>query len=410
MPRIRAYINPRDDSGNFTGFQEVTEDVDFESMGTIKQQIDSNEYDVGVFKFDEFTLKLRNEHGKYSDVDVLQSIFRFRRAGSKFKLTWEPASESAQCGFAVAGASSGATISEEVDILVGVLNDSASRLNITDQKVTFRVLSADSVFPAVEAPFSDINIGDLYSEILLTILDQAEITEYLTVSASNFTLGLDQTIDVVSQYENQTVKEVLDDILFQSNSVLYIKDQTVFIKPRDGGNTALYTFRGQASNNGIEDIINISDVSTGVNQVFNFWTWKGTTLVSKDESSITSNGVRKKEFESDAITNTAKRQAILDAQKTQFRLKKQSFNLTASINPTLLTLAMLDQIRVDYPTTFIPAETDGELPIYGIAVYGESRYGFGQFSITISEDVPYKIMGIDIDTKKQQMKFKLKEI
>ncbi|MCP3684531.1 MAG: hypothetical protein GY861_17840 [bacterium] len=410
MSRFRAYINPRGDTGDFTGFIEVTEDIDFNSMGTINQQIDNNEFNVGLFRFNEFSLKLRNEHGAYSDVDTLQSIFRTRRAGSQFKLTWSPHDHGPVCGIAVCGASHGASINQEIDVLTGVLNDEATKLDIDDQRVSFRVLSTDSIFTGVETPFSSLNAGDLYSAALLTILNQSSITEYLTVSAVNINVGLDQTLDNVANFENQTVKESLDELLFQSNSVMYIKNQTVFIRSRDGGAASTFTFIGQASNDGIENIKKISDVSTGLNQVFNFWTWDNVNLVASDLESIQANGIRKKSISFDSITNTVKRQEILNAQRTQFKLKKMSFQLTASIAPDMLDITMLDQVRVDYPTTYTPAETDGELPIYGVAVYGQSRYGFGQFSITISKETPMKILGININTKNQELIFKIKEI
>ena len=410
MSRFRAYINPRDDAGNFTGYQEVTEDVNLESMGEIQQQIDNDEYSVGLFRFNDFSLKFRNEHGRYSDVDVVESMFRFRRSGSKFKLTWEGVDDGPQCGLAVAGASHGATLNDITDVFIGVISDEATKLDIDDQRISFRVLSTDSTFLNVTAPFASFSIGQLYSDAIFAALNQSEITEYLTVSALNINVGLDQTFDSVSEFENKTVKEFLDEVLFQSNSVLYIKDETIFVASRDGGLTSQFTFRGQASNEGIEDIIKISDVNTGLNNVFNYWTWKDTTLLKKDDASITTNGVRKREVDLEGVTSTAKREAVLEANKEQFKLKKQTFNLTVAITGELLKIPMLSQVRVDYPTTFTPAEVGGEIPIYGLAIYGEDRYPFGQFSITINKDVPYKIIGINIITKTQQIKFKIKEI
>lgn len=410
MSRFRAFIKPRNDEGVLTDFIEVTEDVDFNATGTIKQQIDNDEFNVGQFKFSDFKLKLRNETGRYSDVDVIQSIFRFRRAGSIFKLTWDPANESAVCGIAVAGASSGATISEQVDIFIGVLNDESSKLDIDDQQITFTILSTDSIFEKVVSPFNLLSPGQLYSDALLAILDQADITEYLTVDAGNISLGLDQTFDVVTQYENQTVKEVLDDILLQANAVIFIKNETIFIKSRDGGATSQFTFTGQASNDAIEDIIKISEISSGLNRVFNYWTWDDTNLIAVDGDSVQDNQIRKKDFNVDAITTTPKRQAILNSQRDEFKDKKQRLKLTVAMKVNLLNLFLLDQVRIDYPTVIIPGESGGDLPIYGIAKYGEAVYGFAQASITIEKTTPYKIMGLDINTKKQELKFNVQEI
>lgn len=411
MSRFRGYIKPRDNAGNFlSDFIEVTDDIDFDSTGTIKQQLDNDEYNVGQFKFSEFFLKLNNQFGKYSDVDVVQSIFRTRRSGSIFKLTWSPADFPAQCGLAVAGSSVGATISEEKVVFIGVIDDDSSKLDIDEQKITFNVLSTDSIFPSIEARYDLLSVGQNYSDALFAILNIPEVTEYLTVDASNISVGIDLDFDVVDQYQNKTLKEVMDDILFQSNSVLFIKDETIFIKSRDGGLIPKYIFRGQGSNEGPEDIRTISQISSGRNRVFNYWTWKDTTLLAKDDDSIVQNLIRKKEIDIEAITDTSKRQAILNSQRDEFKDKKQGFDLKIAINPKLLDLFMLDQVRVDYPTTFIPAESGGDLPIYGIAIYGQDRYGFGEFSLTVDKDTPYMIVGRNIDTKKQELIFKLEEI
>jgi len=406
MSRFRAYIRPFDSQGNLTEYQEVTEDVDFKSMGKISQKLDNDRFNVGLLRFSTFNLKLRNETGKYSGVETIQSIFRFRRGGSQFKVTWQVSDENTQCGIAVCGASK---ISPEIEVFVGVLNDESTTLNIVDQRIQFRVFTVDSIFPSIETPFSSLSNGDLYSEALLTILNQTAITQYMTVDVANISVGLDIAMDTVADFENTTVKEALDRLLFQSNSVLYVTDNVLFIKSRDGGATSQFTFRGQASNEGVEDVIALSEVSTGLNSVFNFWTWADTTLVSSDATSIQENGIKKKEIAFDELTGGSKQQQVLDAQRDEFSTKKQQFQLTTSLSYETLELGILDQVRVDYPTVYSPASIGDELPIYGLAIYGEAKYPIGEFSITIDQATPFKITSINIDTKKQTVTFKLEE-
>lgn len=407
MSRFRAYINPRNSAGDFTSFIEVTEDMVFSSLGSINQSIDNDRYQVGLFKFDSFNFKLRNEHGKYSDVTVVESIFRFKRAGSKFKLTWQPADFPPICGIAICGE---ATLSEEITLYEGAINDEAALLDIDDQHISFNVLSNDSIFTTVETPFSLLSNDDLYSEALLVVLNQSAITEYLTVSAANINVSLDLEMDDISSFENTTVKEALDTLLFQSNSVMFINNNTIFIQSRDGGATSKKTFFGQASNNGIEDIIKLSNISTGLNSTFNYWTWRDTTLKSINQDSIDINGIRKKEISFDEITNTGKRQQVLDAQRDEFFNKKQELLITVPVDVENLDINILDQIRVDYPTVFKPAEIGEDLPLYGTAIYGEARYPFGEFSITISDLTAFKILAKKINTKNQLIIFKIKEM
>lgn len=406
MSIVRIYINPKDDAGNFTSFQEVTEDVTESGLSKIAQNIDNNEYDVGVLRFNSFTIRFRNEHGLYSDVDNLASIFRSRRGGSKFQVRWQK-TETPYAGVAIAGK---AVVSPEVVIYDGVINDDATRQDIDDQQVTFKILSTDSIFDEVETPFASINVGDLFSDTIFLVLNQTEITKIMTIDVLNITVGLDLTLDVVTEFENTTVQESLEKLLFMANAILFLRDNVVFVKPRDGGVSSVHSFIGQASNEGIEDIQGLTSISSGRNQTFNFWTWKDTTLKAEDATSILENGVKKKQIEFPEITDTGKRQSVLDEQRTEFAFPKQEFSLTTFLDYETLAINMLDQVSVDYPTPLSPGVPGGIIPIYGVSKYDEAIYPQQEFSIIIDKDTPYKIMGININRKSQNIKFKIKEI
>ena len=409
MSAFRVYINPKDDAGAFTGYQEVTSDVDLSSLASITEKIDNDEYDVGTFKFNTLTMKLRNEDGNYSDVENVESIFRDRRGGSKVQFRWQVQGHQTICGVAPCGMGR-AKITPELTVYDGILNDDASKQDIDTQQITFKVLSSNSVLDEVETNFGSLSNGDLFSEAILTVLSQTEVTNILTVDVANINVGLDVLIDDVSDFENTTVKEALDDLLFGSNSVMYVIDNIIYISSRDGGATTQFTFRGQGSNAGIEDIIKLSGISAGRNNVFNYWTWKDTTLNATDSASITANGVKKKAISFSQITNTTKRQSILDAQRDEFSDLKQEFKLTTFLTYDTLALRMLDRVAVDYPTVYGPGQPGAEIPLYGIAIYGEAIYPGGQFGLTIDVTTPFKIMGKKIDAKNKTITFDLKEI
>lgn len=406
MSIFKAYIIPFDDAGNFSTEIDVTGDLIANSVSNLSRTIDQDRYQVGLFNYDKLNIKLRNELGTYSEPGSVNSIFKFRRGGSKFRLTWQTQDYNTQCGVAEAG---NGKLSPEITVFDGILNDEAAKLDIDDQQTRFDILGVDSIFDAVEIPFSDLSIGDLYSEALLTILDQTILTNYLTVSASNINVGLDQTIDVISELENATVKEALDRLLFQSSSVMYIEDNTIYISNRDGGLTSEKTFYGQASDDGIEEIINISNVRTGINNVFNLWTWSGEATASRDEDSIIKNGVKKSSVGFDEITTLGKKQAILDQLKTDFGTANQEFVINVPITYENLELNILDQVRVDYPTTYFSGSTLVGVPLYGVSKYDEATYPYGEFSLVISPATPFKILGIKVDLKKQTIEYKLKE-
>lgn len=402
MSRTRVYIKPFNDLGVYTEFIEVTDDVDISGLASIKRGIDSTEYDVGVFKFSSFSIKLANETGRYSDVDVFQSIFRYKRNDSIIKITWNPNADDD----AIAGVYIG---SDDITIFEGLLRDEASKLNIRDQKINFQCLGYDALFDRMEVPFSSLSPGDTFEEILLACTDQAPFNELVTVSASNISVDTNSVTDAVAGLENETVKEALDVILLHSNSILYIDDNVLYIVTRAESASSQYTFYGQASNDGIENIIDMKNIRSGVNRVFNLLTWDDSTESAFDATSQAFYGVRKKAIETDMITNTGKRSTILTNIKDEFKDAKQELNLSTSMEVDRLGLGVLNKVNIDYPTVFVPAD-ENDLPLWGKVRWGEFLWPIGQWSLTISPTTDYKILQINYNLKRRQIILKLREV
>ncbi len=408
MSQVKVFINTFDANGSYSGFQEVTTDCDQSSLQKVSQKLDNSEYDVGVFKNTSFNLSLRNDHGKYSDTDVTQSIFISKRIDSIVKVTWNANDEDVLCGFAICGQ---AILGDDENIFYGLLNDITSSQNIDIQKIKFSCQGLESIFERVETNYSSLTASDNISDIIYDLLNQTEITDLMSVDAGNISCGIDQVPDSIATIEETTVKEALDELLEMSNSIMYVSvsDQTVYVKPRTEGVTTDYTFYGQASDNGIENIVDIKNVRTGLNRTFNFWKWSDTTITAKDSSSITINGVRKKDLSSDLFTDTTKRTNILTDYKDEFKLPKQELELTGILDYDTLELFLLDKVEIDYPTVFTAA-TGTTLPFYGTAIYGTDKYPIGQWNLTITTDDKYKILGRSIDLKKGIVNFNLRKI
>lgn len=408
MSQVKVFINTFDANGAYSGFTEVTNDTDESTLQKVSQKLDNDTYDVGVFKNTSFNLSLRNDHGKYSDTDVIQSIFLRKRIDSIVKVTWNANDADVICGFAICGQ---AVLGGDKNIFYGLLNDITSSQNINDQKIKFSCQGLESIFDRVETNYSSLTASDNISDIIFDLLNQAEITNLITVDALNISVGIDQVPDSIVDLEETTVKEALDELLLMSNSIMYIgvSDQTLYIRPRTEGATVDYTFYGQASDNGSENIVDIRSVRTGLNRTFNFWRWTDTAITSKDNSSINDNGVRKKDLNSDLFTDTTKRTNILSNYKDEFKLPKQEFLLTGILDYDTLELFLLDKVKVDYPTV-LQAAPNANLPIYGQAVYGVDKYALGQWNLTISTADSFKILGRSIDLKKNVIEFTLRKI
>lgn len=406
MSIFKVEIKPFDIDGNYTEFQDITSDVDLGSFSSISQQLDNSEYNVGVFRFSSFNIGVRNQNGKFSEAGETNSIFQFKRSDSILKVSWREKPE-AYCGTAVTGVSA---LGEFTEVFQGLLNDESAATSINVQNLSFAVLGLESIFSRVIVNFASLSAGDTFETIIETILNQTEITKVLTVDASNISVGVNVATDAIADFEDKTVKEALDDLLLLSNSVLYIENATVFVKPRTAGATVEKTFFGQSSSNGIEDALDIFDIRAGQNKMFNYWKWANTSVVVTDTDSINANGVRKKdELDYSYITNSTKQDNILDSLLAEFKDPKTELKILTPLTYETLALGFLDRVAIDYPPVAYGGE--GDIPIYGLAVYGASFYPISQFSLTLDPDEDqFKIMGKKVDTKFGNITLSLRRI
>lgn len=394
MGQLKIYIKPFDDAGNYlSDFIDVSSDAIFGTAKKIKEQLDNTEYDIGIYRPANFTLKLNNKSGKYSDVDVLESIFRYKREGGQIKVTWRYDENRAVCGQSSGGQVSGSKISPEITIFEGLLSDETLKMDLKTNDVNFRVLGRESVFKNVLVPYSSLSVGDNLSDIIYTCLNQTEITDLLTLDSLNISVGTDAISDAVAPLENETVSNALDKLLFITNSVLYIRESTIYVQPRTPTTDIKYNFYGQSSPNGIENIQEIKNIRTGLARMFNYFVW-GTTVVS-DSTSITKYGIRKKEINFDVITDTTKKTNILTPIMQEFRSLKQEFDLITPLNYQTEEIELLDRIGIDYPPAI--TEQENALPICGVAICGADILPNGLFNFIITEDEEYKVLGKSVD-------------
>lgn len=405
MGALRVYLKPFNDDGTYqSDWTEITDHVDVQGISELKQSLDNTEYDVGIFKNSGVTLKLINLTGKFSDVGQPGSIFKFRRSNTLVRITWSFMPYELICGFFDAG---DVFLAEEKELFVGLLNDDALKQEAEDQNLQFKVLGKEAILSEITIPFADIESGDTFEELILAILDQEKVTNLLTVDPANISCTVNLAVDSVERLENRTGIEALREILFLSNSVMYILDDEIHVTSRDEGAEDAFTFYGQGSTAGMENIIDISEFRIGLNRTFNFWTWKDTSLVSQNLSSITNFGVRKKELDSEIITDDTKRQTILDALCLEFANPKREFTLRAPMEEETVDLRVLDKVVVDYPNVGI--NDSAPIPYWDLAVWDVAKYPNEVLPITIESTARFKLLSRNIDPTNQEMVLYLRE-
>lgn len=409
MSRVRVYIKTFDALGNLAStFTDITEYVDVGSLGTITQELDQTEYNVGIIRNSNFTLKLDNKDGLFSTPDIAASIFRLKRDDSIIKVTYDFTSYDLYPGYFYAGAE---IVSDEYTVFEGILNDDATTDDAKSQIVTFQILGYESILQKLQVPFSSIANGNTVSQIIYACLNQSAFTQYITVNSSNISLNTNMVVDDITTLENKSVLDAFKDLLLISNSVLYIDlDKIVYAVSRAPTAAVQYTFYGQASDNGIENISELKDVRTGVNKTYNYWSWKDTTLYQTNISSASRYGTRNKEIDNSLITNTTSRNTILLNLTTEFGDPKKEFLLKAIVSDVdLLSIFLLDRVSVDYPQIILSG-LGNELPIYDVDVYDSVRYPGALSSINIESGDSWKVMRRKFDLKTETIEFYLRAV
>jgi hypothetical protein len=407
MSILKVYINPFDDFGNYTGFIDITTDINFNSISKLSQKLDNNSFDVGVLRFGDISLSARNDHGRFSDVGSSASIFKYKRSGSLVRITWLDTNNPFICGFSVCGLDK---LQSEITLFEGILNDESTTSDAESQETTFQVLAYESILDKMIVPYASISNGDLISQVIYVLLNQPYLTDLVSVDVGNISCSVDVTIDDKTNLENKTVKEGLDLLLEISNSILYIDNANVlYVMPRNPTSEVQANFYGPSSVDGIQNIVKLSALRSGLNKMFNYWTWKDVTNLSEDSTSTLKYGARKKEIGDTIITDGTKVDSILDASLAEFKNPKQEFDLTVIMDDSSVGLFILDKITIDYPTIYSSAR-DQTISVYGLSVYGYSYYPLTKSGIIISPLVDYKIMGRSIDLKAQLITLSIREV
>lgn len=410
LSRVRVYILPFSDLTQqyVADWIEITTDLMTNAFASLTQKLDNKEYDVGIFNFADSTITLRNDHGKYNKPGDPNTLFGYKRGGTKIKMTYMLQDDPPWCGVAICGQ---AKIFEEQTMFTGLLSDDDTDEDMVEQNIVFRVLGLESIFKETIVNFGSISNGDLFSDIIYTILNQSKITELMTVSALNISVGTDQAIDSIAGLQNKTVKETLDEILMLSNSILYTdRNNVLYVSPRVATPSFQWYFFGQASVDGAESIQNLSDIRNGLNRTFNWIRWEATTLVSEDANSTAKYGIRSKEIGSDTIIVDAKRNAILQNIRDYFGTPKRELELTTIIKDyDIFDIFILDKVSIDFPTIYQIKE-GGSYPIYDSSLYDVAEYPLAEGSLEILPSEEWMVTGRKIDFRNQLITYNLREV
>lgn len=426
MGTWRTYIAPIQDDGSYSDYINVTPYTINQDVGTVKSETEKNDFDIGIAPTPSLSLKLNNAEGEFSQAGEGQSIFDYKRKGSKVKITYLFGEYEPICGVAIAGLD---VLGPEMDAFEGFLSDKDASQDIVKDSIAFTILGKESIFEDYETDLTGITSSDyIASAIYKILINTPAIGEVFnlglspiipSINASLVSINSDTTLDYL---KNTTIKESINILLEMSASILYTQDEYIIVSNRSPNAGFKYYFYGQAANLGIENIQNISKFKSGNNRMFNYWKWADTNLVARSASSILSNGLQKHEdLNVDTVTETTARQALLDEYRDSFSIPKQEMQLSTFVNINVLELKLLDIVSIDYPNVPISIGA-GNMPVWNTSsmVWREESsfdpsetffsWPDGVFNLEIDPSTEWKIIGMEMDTKKDLIKYNLREV
>jgi hypothetical protein len=379
------------DADTYGSTVDVTQDVDItdsiRDISSITNEIDNGDYDIGVFTFGAITLTAKNHERKFSPAEDWRSIFPYKRDKTKVHIKF----------FDKAGNS--------VFSFRGLINDDATRAEITGNDVKFKVLSLDSILRQVQVTGGQVSSGMLFSEAIKSILNVPEITTVINYSASDVNVDLDLAIDDGDYFTDSSSKDALHELLLASNSILYIdKSDNLYVKPRTESANIFY-FYGRHDPYGRENITKISSYNTGVQRAFS--SIKINETVKTSAAYVDLYGFRQKEITLSFITNTVTEALIGDNILLQFQSPKEELEIEVRTEDSD-SIELLDLVSVSMPYRLSPPEGLEKVSQYGVAQYGTDKYNRTYGSYRIDPTVKWKVIGITENPKKFTRTLKLR--
>jgi len=387
--QYKVYLTPK--TGEFTYGNEIqiSAEIIFNGIKTMKKSIDSGDYEVGVFTYGDITLKVLNYNGKYNDESDNRSIFNYTRDLAKIRVDYSD--------------NNGDTTRFK-----GLINDEATKQDIDKETITFRVLSLDSVIRTTKVSAGIITNASLASSAIKNILNQTKILSVLNYSESNINVDQDFTIDDGTKFDNLNVRKALTDLLTSSNSVLIIdSSENMIVQSRDKNINSTLNLYGPYDLKNRENILGVKKYNRGIHRTF--------TSVKVGEIEATDNGYsldygfRQKKLTLDFITSEATQLTLATKILNEFKIPRIELEVTAPTN-VLKNAMLLDPVSLNYPLRV--KRIDGKfLPVIGITEIGDNEmplpYTYG--NVSISPAIAFKIIEISENSSKFETTLKLRQ-
>ncbi len=381
----KVTFQPLSSSDVYDSVVDIPERVEISGIKNIRKSIDSGDYDIGVYTFDDINIKCFNDDGFFNDSSDSRSMFITTRDRTKVEVEF----------LQLTLDENGSEVETSTISFNGLINEEGTRASVVTDSIKFRVLSRDSVIRNTKVSSGAITDGTSTKNAMFQILSNSRITSVLNVTLANINPDLDITIDDGSEFDNQPTNDAINDMALVSNSVMIIdSSDNVIIKSRDEDTTKnVLNLFGKGDIHGRENIITITKYNTGQHRMFTSVVFNGR---EKSDGPISSEfGLRQKEITLDFITNTVTEDLIAARLLNEFKAPKIELNLKV---PTRIAngVDLLDRVSVNYPLRLKPVLGSTFMPVIGVTKIGSTVEPLpDQFgSIEIPDNLAFKVIEI----------------
>lgn len=412
--QYRVYVTPLTSAFVYGTETEITDYIE-NLAGTITKSIDSQDFSVGVYTFNDVQLTCENSTGKMSDSSDSRSMFTYSRDKAKIRIVLDQGDGS------------------PITRYQGLINDEASSISPDTDEVMLVVLGPDSVLKSSKIPVGSITNGMTISQALLSILNTSDIRSVLGVSVANLSPQSNITIDDGTRFDNLNKRDAIATLLGASNSVMTI-DSSLNVIVRDRlpnfQNSIRYLYGRGAISSGQENIRSVPAYNTGLQRVFNSVLVTGgqptavVTDISAAQQTVTKKalvgsganltsqnlyGIRQKSFQFDWLTTLSTLNTVAAGYAAEFAFPKLELQVVVP-TPDVASADLLDQVCVSFPLLITPAGKF--LPIVGVTKIGDtdSPLPYVKGALSISATLGFKIIEISEDITTFQTTLKLRQI
>jgi hypothetical protein len=300
-------------------------------------------------------------------------------------------------------------------LFVGILSGESLVINARDKTLTFDVLSVLSILEEsiVDTPINFT--GQQASTAIDTILKTSPFDKY-TDASPFILLPYDPIIDAGSAVSDTSNRSALNNLIKITNSVLLLsypdnsinKDQygrvAVTVRDRTSKPEIVKRFYNQYSAEGVENIIRLDEVRSGVNRTLNQITYDEGERVIKNQSSINRVGLKSFDVSSGLLTDPQKQFKVIEDYLSEFGEPREELTFTVPLTYDSLDVKLLDRVTLDYALK----STEDPLSVarYGRAIYGTSTYADVESGYFFSGNIPLKVFERRVNFRNGTIQFK----